>query len=97
MFFVILIIVLNMGEDFWMEDVIILEILFYLFKRVDLSKFFVSEKWLNKIKMDELMVVMNKEVVMLRFYNKKGLLRYSRFGIMIWVKRENGRIVIVFG
>ncbi|KAK4656521.1 Topoisomerase 1-associated factor 1 [Podospora pseudocomata] len=96
-FLAILTIASNMGEDFRTEDVIILEILFHFLKRVDSSKLFVSEKQLNKIKTDELTAAMNKEAAMLRSYNKKGPSRHSRFGTMIWVKRENGRTVTVSG
>ncbi|KAK4201960.1 putative topoisomerase 1-associated factor 1 [Triangularia verruculosa] len=96
-FLTILTIASNMGEDFRTEDVIILEILFHLLKRVDSSKLFVSEKQLNKIKTDELTEAMNKEAAMLRSYNKKAPTRHSRFGTMIWVKRESGRTVTVSG
>ncbi|KAK4179169.1 putative topoisomerase 1-associated factor 1 [Triangularia setosa] len=96
-FLAILTIASNMGEDFRTEDVIILEILFHLLKRVDSSKLFVSEKQLNKIKTDELTAAMNKEAAMLRSYNKKAPTRHSRFGTMIWVKRENGRTITVSG
>ncbi|KAK0742254.1 timeless protein-domain-containing protein [Apiosordaria backusii] len=96
-FITILTIASNMGEDFRTEDVIILEILFHLLKRVDSSKLFVSEKQLHKIKTDELTAAMNKEAAMLRSYNKKAPTRHSRFGTMIWVKRESGRTVTVSG
>ncbi|KAK3378222.1 timeless protein-domain-containing protein [Podospora didyma] len=87
----------NMGEDFRTEDVIILEILFHLVKRVDPSKLFVSEKQVNKVKADELSAAMNKEAAMLRAYSKNAPTRHSRFGTMIWVKRENGKMSTVTG
>ncbi|GAB1314277.1 Topoisomerase 1-associated factor 1 [Madurella fahalii] len=93
----ILTIASNMGDDFRTEDVIVMEIIFHLVKRVDSSKLFVSEKRLNKIKADELTAAMNKEAAMLRSYSKNAPTRHSRFGTMIWVKRENGKIATVSG
>jgi replication fork protection complex subunit Tof1/Swi1 len=87
----------NMGEDFRTEDVIVMEILFHIVKRVDSSKLFVSEKQLHRIKADELTAAMKKEAAMLRSYSKNAPTRHSRFGTMIWVKRESGRLSTVSG
>ncbi|KAG7288968.1 Topoisomerase 1-associated factor 1 [Staphylotrichum longicolle] len=94
---VLLTIASNMGEDFRTEDVIVMEIIFHLVKRVDSSKLFVSEKELHKIKADELTAAMNKEAAMLRSYSKNAPTRHSRFGTMIWVKRESGKLATVSG
>jgi len=87
----------NMGEDFRTEDVIVMEIIFHLVKRVDSSKLFVSEKELHKIKANELTSAMSKEAAMLRSYSKNAPTRHSRFGTMIWVKRESGKLATVSG
>ncbi|KAL2145485.1 hypothetical protein VTI28DRAFT_7121 [Corynascus sepedonium] len=87
----------NMGEDFRTEDVIVMEIIFHLVKRVDSSKLFVSEKRLHKMKEDELTAAMKKEAAMLRSYSKNAPTRHSRFGTMIWVKRESGKLSTVSG
>ncbi|KAK0626719.1 timeless protein-domain-containing protein [Immersiella caudata] len=87
----------NMGEDFRTEDVIVMEILFHLVKRVNSSKLFVSEKEANKAKANELSAAMSKEAAMLRSYNKNAPTRHSRFGTMIWVKRESGKLSTVTG
>ncbi|KAK4188189.1 topoisomerase 1-associated factor 1 [Podospora australis] len=96
-FLTLLTIASNMGDDFRTEDVIVLEIIFHLVKRVDSRTLFVSEKQLNKVKTDELTAAMNKEAAMLRSYNKKGPTRHSRFGTMIWVQKESGKKVTVSG
>ncbi|KAK3299421.1 topoisomerase 1-associated factor 1 [Chaetomium fimeti] len=96
-FLVILTIASNMGEDFRTEDVIVLEIIFHLVKRVDSSKLFVSEKRLHKMKEDELTAAMRKEAAMLKSYSKNAPTRHSRFGTMIWVKRESGKLSTVSG
>ncbi|EAA29535.1 putative drug resistance protein MdrA [Neurospora crassa] len=87
----------NMGEDFRTEDVVIMEIIFHLVKRVDPSSLFVSEKQLNKAKGQELASEMRKEAAMLKSYNKTTTTRHSRFGTMIWVKRADGKMVTVSG
>ncbi|KAK3351607.1 timeless protein-domain-containing protein [Neurospora tetraspora] len=87
----------NMGEDFRTEDVIVMEIIFHLVKRVDPSSLFVSEKQLNKAKGQELASEMRKEAAMLKSYNKTTTTRHSRFGTMIWVKRADGKMVTVSG
>ncbi|AEO56332.1 hypothetical protein MYCTH_2301111 [Thermothelomyces thermophilus ATCC 42464] len=96
-FLTILTIASNMGEDFRTEDVIVMEIIFHLVKRVDSSKLFVSEKRLHKMKEDELTAAMKKEAAMLRSYSKNAPTRHSRFGTMIWVKRESGKLATVSG
>ncbi|KAL2151950.1 hypothetical protein VTH82DRAFT_5134 [Thermothelomyces myriococcoides] len=96
-FLTILTIASNMGEDFRTEDVIVMEIIFHLVKRVDSSKLFVSEKRLHKMKEDELAAAMKKEAAMLRSYSKNAPTRHSRFGTMIWVKRESGKLATVSG
>ncbi|KAK3373637.1 timeless protein-domain-containing protein [Lasiosphaeria ovina] len=87
----------NMGDDFRTEDIIVLDTLFHLVKRVDSSKLFVSEREVNKAKSDELTAAMNKEAAMLRAYSKTAPTRHSRFGTMMWVKRENGKMATVTG
>lgn len=96
-FLTLLTIASNMGEDFRLEDVIVMEIIFHIVKRVDPSKLFVSEKALNKAKADELSAAMNEEAALLRSHNKSVPTRHSRFGTMIWVKRENGKLATVSG
>ncbi|KAM7195954.1 timeless domain containing protein [Rhypophila sp. PSN 637] len=87
----------NMGEDFRLEDVIVMEIIFHIVKRVDNSKLFITEKALNKAKTDELAAAMREEEALLRSANGKGPTRHSRFGTMLWVKRENGKMITVSG
>ncbi|KAK3327179.1 timeless protein-domain-containing protein [Cercophora scortea] len=87
----------NMGEDFRNEDTVVMEIIFHLVKRVDSSKLFVTQKDLHKAKADELSAAMSKEAAMLRSHNKNAPTRHSRFGTMIWVKRDNGKMATVTG
>ncbi|KAI2471924.1 timeless-domain-containing protein [Annulohypoxylon bovei var. microspora] len=87
----------NMGEDFNQEGVIVMEIIFHLVKRVDVTKLFMDEKQLGKTKSNELTAMMNKEAAMHRPYNRKAPSRHNRWGTMIWVDRGDGKVSTVTG
>ncbi|KAK7749760.1 Topoisomerase 1-associated factor 1 [Cytospora paraplurivora] len=87
----------NMGEDFKTEDVIVMEIIFHLIKRVDVKKLFLNEQELRKVKTDELAAAMKKEASMLRSYNRKAPTRHSRFGTMLWVQKSDGKVSSLSG
>ncbi|KAI0388967.1 timeless protein [Xylariaceae sp. FL0594] len=94
---IILTIASNIGEDFNQEGVIIMEIIFHLVKRVDVTKLFMDEKQLSKTKENELTAMMNKEAAMHRPYNRKAPSRHNRWGTMIWVDRGDGKVSTVTG
>lgn len=87
----------NMGEDFKTEDMVVMEIIFHLIKRVDAKKLFLDEKELRKAKNDELADAMKKEASMLRSYNRKAPSRHSRFGTMVWVQKSDGKVSSLSG
>ncbi|KAI1768097.1 timeless-domain-containing protein [Hypoxylon sp. FL1150] len=93
----ILTIASNMGEDFNQEALIVMEIIFHLVKRVDVSKLFMDDKQLSKAKSNELTAMMNKEAAMHRPYNRKAPSRHNRWGTMIWVDRGDGKVSTVTG
>ncbi|KAI8623795.1 timeless protein [Xylariaceae sp. FL1651] len=93
----ILTIASNMGEDFNQEGVILMEIVFHMVKRVDVTKLFMDEKQLSKTKASELTAMMNKEAAMHRPYNRKAPSRHNRWGTMIWVDRGDGKMSTVTG
>ncbi|CAJ2507928.1 Uu.00g091140.m01.CDS01 [Anthostomella pinea] len=93
----ILTIASNMGEDFNQEGVILMEIIFHLVKRVDVTKLFMDEKQLSKTKSNELTAMMNKEAAMHRPYNRKAPSRHNRWASMIWVERGGGKVSTVSG
>ncbi|RYP01703.1 hypothetical protein DL764_006128 [Monosporascus ibericus] len=93
----ILTIASNIGEDFNQEGVILMEIIFHLVKRVDVSKLFMDDKQLSKAKSNELTAMMNKEAAMHRPYNRKAPSRHNRWGTMIWVDRGDGKVSTVSG
>ncbi|KAI0431835.1 timeless protein-domain-containing protein [Xylaria sp. FL1042] len=93
----ILTIASNIGEDFNQEGVILMEIIFHLVKRVDISKLFMDDKQLSKTKANELTAMMSKEAAMHRPYNRKAPSRHNRWGTMIWVDRGDGKMSTVTG
>jgi replication fork protection complex subunit Tof1/Swi1 len=94
-FHVLLMLASNMGDDFRNEDTAVMEIIYHLVKRVDIEKMFMSDQQLHKARADELAAVMKKEEEMLKSYNRPS--RHNRFGTMIWVKREDGKMTTLMG
>ncbi|KAL5426667.1 Topoisomerase 1-associated factor 1 [Paraphaeosphaeria minitans] len=86
-FQVILSVASSIGEDFVSQDVIVLEILFYLLKGIDAEKLFMEEKKLKSKNTDELKSLIQKEKSMLAGYARHAPSRHNRFGTMIWLKR----------
>ena len=87
----------NMGEDFNIQDIVVMEVLFYLLKGIDPKKLFMNETQRNVKKADELQALITKEASMHRGYNKNAPTRHNRFGTMIWVKRDDDRVSTVSG
>jgi replication fork protection complex subunit Tof1/Swi1 len=87
----------NMGEDFNLQDVIILEVIFNLIKGVDVEKLFMNEEQRKMQKTNELKDVLGKEKGMHREYAKIAPTRHGRFGTMIWVKREDEKVSTISG
>ncbi|KAF4969106.1 hypothetical protein FSARC_3600 [Fusarium sarcochroum] len=96
-FLVLLTLASNMGDDFRTEDTTVMEIIFHLVKQVDIEKLFMNEQQLSKAKAGELSNMMDKESSMLKAYNRKGPTRHNRFGTMIWVKRDDGKMSSLSG
>lgn len=91
-FLVLLTVASNMGEDFRTEDVIVMEILFHLVKRVDADWLFMNEKQQDKAKAEDLVALMKKEEAMQSSHKKHAASRHNRFGTTIWVKRDDGKM-----
>lgn len=87
----------NMGEDFRTEDTTVMEILYHLVKRVDIEKLFMDDNQRSKAQATELSTMMNKEASMLNAYNRHAPTRHSRFGTMVWVKRDDGKMSSLSG
>ena len=93
----ILTIASNMGEDFNQEGLVVMEIIFHLVKRVNINQLFMDDKQVGKAKSDELSTLMQKEAAMHRSHNRKASTRHSRWGSMLWVKRDDGKMSTISG
>lgn len=87
----------NMGEDFNLQDVIILEILFNLVKGVDVKKIWMTEDQRKTQNVSELKDVLSQETSLRRDYKKTAPTRHGRFGTMIWIKRDQDKMSTVSG
>lgn len=96
-FQVILSVASSIGEDFVTQDVIILEILFFLLKGIDAEKLFLEDKQLSSKNAGELKSLMQKEKAMLAGYARTAPTRHNRFGTMIWVKRDDEKVTTISG
>jgi len=96
-FQVILSIASSIGEDFVTQDIIILEILFFLLKGIDAEKLFMEDKKLSSTNAEELKALIQKEKSMLAGYARHAPTRHNRFGTMIWVKRDNEKVTTISG
>ncbi|KFY38692.1 hypothetical protein V494_04264 [Pseudogymnoascus sp. VKM F-4513 (FW-928)] len=87
----------SMGEDFNTQDVVVMEILFHLIKAIDNETLFMNEKQLDNHKDDELANLLTQEAGMRRANARTAPTRHSRFGTMLWVKRDDGKMSTVAG
>ena len=87
----------NVGDDFKVQDVLVLEILFHLIKGVEINKLFLDEEALSAKASSDLRGLLGKEADMLRNNAKHAPSRHNRFGTMIWVKRDDERMSAVSG
>ncbi|KAF2473158.1 timeless-domain-containing protein [Lindgomyces ingoldianus] len=87
----------SIGDEFVTQDVVILEILFYLLKGIDAEKLFLEEKKLSTKNTEELKSLIQKEKAMLASYARHAPSRHNRFGTMIWVKRDEDKVSTISG
>jgi replication fork protection complex subunit Tof1/Swi1 len=96
-FQVILSVASSIGEDFVVQDVVILETLFYLLKGIDAEKLFMEDKKLSSKNTNELKDLIQKEKAMLASYARHAPTRHNRFGTMIWLKRDDEKVSTISG
>lgn len=87
----------SIGEDFVAQDVVLLEILFFLLKGIDAEKLFLEDKKLSSRNANELKELMQKEKAMLAGYARNAPTRHNRFGTMIWLKQEDEKVTTISG
>lgn len=87
----------NVGDDFSLQDVVLLEILFHIVKGVEVEKLFMDDAQRKAKRTDELDGLLRKESSLRREYAKTAPTRHGRFGTMIWVKRDDAKVSTVSG
>lgn len=87
----------TMGEDFGVQDTVVMEVIFHLIKGVNIEKLFMTEEQLDNTKVDELVGLRKQEAGMKKSYDRSAPSRHNRFGTMIWVKRDDGKMSTVSG
>lgn len=87
----------NVGDDFSLQDVVLLEILFHILKGVNVEKLFMDETERKEKRTNELDDLLRKESSLRREYAKNAPTRHGRFGTMIWVKRDDAKVSTVSG
>lgn len=87
----------NMGEDFNLQDVIILDIIFNLIKGIDPKKLWMTEEERKGQGISELSTALALEAMEANDAKKNQATRHGRFGTMLWVKREGQNMVAVSG
>ncbi|KAJ5632269.1 hypothetical protein N7490_008608 [Penicillium lividum] len=87
----------NVGDDFNLQDVVLLEILFHVVKGVNVEKLFMDDEQKKAKGANELGDLLRKEDKVRREYAKNAPTRHGRFGTMIWVKRDDAKVSTVSG
>lgn len=87
----------SIGDEFTVQDVIILDILYSLLKGIDPEKLFMDEHSVTHANTAEFKSLLNKEKAMHAGYARHAPTRHNRFGTMIWVKREDDKVSTVTG
>lgn len=87
----------TMGEDFSLQDVVVMEVIFHLVKGVNIEKLFMNDEQWDNSKTSELLGLRSQEAGMKRHYSRTQPTRHNRFGTMVWVKREDAKMSTVSG
>lgn len=96
-FALVLTICSNMGEDFNLQDVIVLDIIFNLIKGVDPKRLWMTQQERKGQGITDLSAALALEDSANRDAKRHQWSRHGRFGTMIWVKREGEKMSAVSG
>ncbi|EXJ67251.1 replication fork protection complex subunit Tof1/Swi1 [Cladophialophora psammophila CBS 110553] len=87
----------NMGEDFNLQDVIVLDIIFNLIKGVDPKRLWMTQQQRKSQGITDLGAALAVEESKNRATKKHQWSRHGRFGTMLWVKRDGEKMSAVSG
>ncbi|KIX07208.1 uncharacterized protein Z518_01861 [Rhinocladiella mackenziei CBS 650.93] len=86
-----------MGEDFNLQDVIVLDIIFNLIKGVHPRRLWMTEQERRGLGVSDLSAALALENTEAKDAKRHQWSRHGRFGTMVWVKREGGKMSAVSG
>jgi replication fork protection complex subunit Tof1/Swi1 len=87
----------SMGDEFEIQDTVILEVLFHVLKGIDPTQLFMKDEQLAETNTNELRELMRKEKAMKAGYARNAPTRHNRFGTMVWLKRDDERVSTISG
>ena len=87
----------NMGDDFNLQDVIVLDIIFNLIKGVDPKSLWMTRQDRKTKGVTDLGATLALEEGKNRDAKKHQWSRHGRFGTMVWIKREGEKVSAVSG
>ena len=87
----------SIGEEFIVQDVDILELLFHLLKGINPDNLFMEEEQLAQDSITQFQTLVSKEKAMLAGYKRYAPSRHNRFGTMVWLKRGDDRLSTISG
>ena len=87
----------NMGEDFNLQDVVVLDIIFNLIRGVNPKRLWMTQQQRKTKGVTDLGSVLAVEESKNKDAKKNQWSRHGRFGTMVWVKREGEKVSAVSG
>ena len=87
----------GIGEEFQIHDLELLDLLFHLVKGIDVGKLFMEIHELMSSNTHELQSLIGKERSMHMGYARHAPSRHNRFGTMVWMKRNDGKVTTLMG
>lgn len=87
----------NMGEEFNLQDVIVLDVIFNLIKGIDPNRLWMTEQERKGQGTSDLSAALAIEDSKSRDAKRNQWSRHGRFGTMLWVKREGEKMSAVSG
>ena len=85
------------NDEFTTHDVELLDILFHLVKGIDVDRLFMERDELASSNTKELQSLIGKEHSMHMGHTRTAPSRHNRFGTMVWMKRNDGKMSTIFG
>ncbi|KAL9083842.1 MAG: hypothetical protein Q9159_005567 [Coniocarpon cinnabarinum] len=87
----------GIGDEFQHHDLELLDVLFHLVKGIGVDRLFMDKEHLVSSNTRELQSLIGKERNMHLVYNRHAPSRHNRFGTMVWMKRDNGKMSTLMG